>query len=106
MTRKYILRELALADLEDIWLYTLADWSLEQADSYTHAILTRLSWLADNPADGKPRDDIKPGYFCFPEGRHLIYYIMTDDTADVIGIPHQTMDVGSHLHHVAPDDTP
>ena len=106
MTKKYNLRELALADLEDIWLHTLAQWSLEQADSYTHSILTRLSWLADNASAGKPRDDIKPGYLCFPEGRHLIFYVITDGTVDVIGIPHQAMNVETHLLYVTPDDTP
>jgi len=95
--QRYFIRELALADLEEIWLYTLSEWNLEQADAYTGSILARLNWLADNPGGGKPRDDIKPGYFCFPEGRHLIFYIMTDDAVDVIGIPHQSMDVPRHL---------
>ena len=97
MKQRYIIRELALTDLEEIWLYTLSQWNLELADAYTSSILARLNWLADNPGAGKPKDDIKPGYFCFPEGRHLIFYIMTDDTVDVIGIPHQSMDVTQHL---------
>ena len=97
MKQTYFIRERALADLEDIWLYTLSEWSLEQADTYTSSILARLNWLADNPSAGKPRDDVKPGYFCFPEGRHFSFYIMTDGTVDVIGIPHQSMDVLQHL---------
>ena len=97
MRQRYVIRELALTDLEEIWLYTLSEWNLELADAYTSAILARLNWLADNPGAGKPKDDIKPGYFCFPEGRHLIFYIMTGGTVDVIGIPHQSMDVTRHL---------
>ncbi len=97
MKSKYIIRELALADLEDIWLYTLAQWNPDQADWYTRSILERLDWLADNPGAGKPRGDIKSGYFCFPEGRHLIFYILTDGVVDVIGVPHQSMDVLNHL---------
>ena len=97
MKQRYFIRELALRDLEEIWLFTLSEWSVEQADAYTSSIFARLNWLADNPSAGKPRDDIKPGYFCFPEGRHLIFYIMTDNTVDVIGIPHQSMDITEHL---------
>ncbi|MCB1696773.1 MAG: type II toxin-antitoxin system RelE/ParE family toxin [Halioglobus sp.] len=97
MKQRYFIRELALTDLEEIWLFTLSEWSVEQADAYTGSILARMNWLADNPSAGKPRDDIKPGYFCFPEGRHLIFYIMTDNTVDVIGIPHQSMDITGHL---------
>jgi len=95
--QRYFIRELALTDLEDIWLYTRSQWNLVQADAYTNSILARLNWLADNPSAGKPRSDIKPGYFCFPEGHHLIFYIMTDGRIDVIGIPHQSMDVAQHL---------
>lgn len=83
MKQRYFIRELALTDLEEIWLYTLSEWDLEQADAYTSSILARLNWLADNPGAGKPRDGVKPGYFCFPEGRHLIFYIMTDGRVDV-----------------------
>ena len=97
MKQRYFIRELALTDLEEIWLFTLSEWSVEHADAYTGSILARMNWLADNPSAGKPRDDIKPGYFCFPEGRHLIFYIMTDNTVDVIGIPHQSMDITGHL---------
>lgn len=97
MKQRYFIRELALTDLEETWLYTLSEWDLEQADAYTSSILARMNWLADNPSAGKPRSDIKPGYFCFPEGRHLIFYIMTDGTVDIIGIPHQSMDVPLHL---------
>ena len=97
MKQRYLIRELALRDMEDIWLYSLSEWNLEQADAYTSSILARLNWLADNPTAGKTRKDIKPGYFCFPEGRHLIFYIMTEGTVDVIGIPHQSMNVTQHL---------
>lgn len=97
MKQRYFIRELALKGVEEIWLHTLSEWNLEQADAYTSSILARLDWLADHPGGGKPRDDIKPGYFCFPEGRHLIFYIMTDNTVDVIGIPHQSMDITGHL---------
>ena len=97
MTKRYLIRQLALADLEEIWLYTLSEWNLAQADTYIGSLLARMEWLADNPSTGKPRDDVKTGYFCFPEGSHLIFYIMTDGKVDVIGIPHQSMDVTQHL---------
>ena len=73
MKQRYYIRELALTELEEIWLYTLSEWDLEQADAYTSSILARMNWLADNPGTAKPRKDIKPGYFCFPEGRHLSF---------------------------------
>ena len=35
MKQRYFIREIALTDLEEIWLYTLSEWDLEQADGYT-----------------------------------------------------------------------
>ena len=96
MTQRYLIRELALADIEDIWIYTLTEWNLEQADAYANSIFARLDRLTENPSAGKRRDDIEPGYYCFPEGRHLIFYILTDGIVDVIGIPHQSMDITQH----------
>lgn len=68
MTPFYSIRALARADLEEIWLYT-----------------------------GKDREDIKNGNYCFPEGMHLVFYTMTEYGIDIIGIPHQNMDVISHF---------
>ncbi len=93
MTSHYSIRKLAEADLEEIWFYTFTQWGVEQADSYTRSLLSRIAWLAENPSVGKQRDDVRPGYHCFPEGMHLIYYLVTKKGIDVIGIPHQCMDV-------------
>jgi toxin ParE1/3/4 len=93
----FVLRELARDDLEEIWLYMLKHWRTSQADKYVRSILLCLEWLAANPDSGKSRDDVKAGYYCFPEGRHLIFYTFADGQVDVIGIPHQSMDVMGHL---------
>jgi toxin ParE1/3/4 len=89
MSSAYILRELARQDLEDIWIYTLAEWNLEQAEAYIGSIIDRFDWLAANPGAGK--------HLCFPEGSHLIFYTLSDTVIDIIDVPHQTMDVESHL---------
>ena len=55
-----------------------------------------MDWRTANPGAGKPRKDIKPGYYCFPEGRRLILYIMTDGIVDVVGSPLQGIDIAHH----------
>ncbi|WP_375142705.1 type II toxin-antitoxin system RelE/ParE family toxin [Methylomonas koyamae] len=49
----------------------------------------RFAWLAKQPKLGKPRPDIADGYFCFPQGAHLIFYLRSSNGIDIIGIPHQ-----------------
>jgi toxin ParE1/3/4 len=89
---QYIIRQRALDDMERIWLYSLQEWGQEQADQYLKNIIQRIEWLAANPCLGKHRTDIEEGYYCFPEGKHHIFYII-DRQIEVIGIPHQQMDV-------------
>jgi toxin ParE1/3/4 len=60
-------------------------------------MIFRFSWLAENPQLGKQRDDIKPGYYGFLEGRHIIFYTLTKNGIDIIGIPHQRMAIMSHF---------
>jgi len=97
MMPSYRVRQLAENDLEQIWLYSFHEWGLAQADSYIRLMIGRFVWLAENPQLGKRRDDIKPGYHSFPEGRHVIFYTITENGIDIIGIPHQRMDIISHL---------
>jgi toxin ParE1/3/4 len=97
MTPSYSIRALARADLEEIWFFTFEEWGLEQADKYLNSLFSRFKWLTKNPYTGKDRGDIKNGYYCFPEGMHLVFYTMTEYGIDIIGIPHQNMDVSSHF---------
>ncbi len=97
MTVAYTLREQAQIDLEKIWLYTRQEWGVAQADSYLQALFSRFDWLAENPEAGRKRDDIKVGYFCFPEGMQLIFYIINNNQVEIIGVPHQRMDIIEYL---------
>ena len=65
MSSNYTIRELAQADLEEIWLYTYEEWGTQQADTYLNLLFCRFTWLAENPLIGKNRDDIKAGYSVF-----------------------------------------
>jgi toxin ParE1/3/4 len=93
---EYKIRQQALDDMENIWLYSLQQWGQEQADRYLRNILVRIEWLAANPGLGRHRIDIAEGYYCFPEGKHHIFYII-DGQIEVIAIPHQQMDVISYF---------
>lgn len=83
----------AKADLRSIWRYTVDEWNEAQAERYILALDQRFSWLASRPKAGKHRIDIEEGYYCFPQGKHLIFYLIRDGGIDIIGIPHKAMDV-------------
>jgi len=93
----YALRELAVADLEAIWVYTVEQWGVEQADRYLKSLFTCFEDLAESPQLGRQRDEVKAGYRSFPQGRHVVFYMVVLAGIEVIGIVHQSADVEAHL---------
>ncbi|HED18856.1 MAG TPA: type II toxin-antitoxin system RelE/ParE family toxin, partial [Gammaproteobacteria bacterium] len=51
----YSLRQQAQDDLESIWVYSNQEWGAEQADKYIRSLLSRFTWLSENPQLGKQR---------------------------------------------------
>ncbi|MBF0167062.1 MAG: type II toxin-antitoxin system RelE/ParE family toxin [Alphaproteobacteria bacterium] len=92
----YRLSPKAEADLEEIWLYTFKNWSLEQADFYHEAIVDAFEDLASGRKTGRPVD-IREGYRKLPVGAHTVYYRFSESGLVIIRILHQRMEVGRHI---------
>lgn len=87
----------AAKDLDAIARHSARVWGDAQMERYMRAIDARFRWLALNPFAGRDRSDVAPGYRSFPEGRHLIFYLVADDHIAIIGVPDQAMDPERHL---------
>ena len=96
--RAYRLSPLAEADLEEIWLYTLRQWSLEQADDYHGSIASAIAGLASGRNIGQIAD-VREGYWKYTVGRHVVYFRSSASYLDVIRILHGRMDVDLHLKY-------
>jgi len=97
MSANYRLTPRAAEDLDAIADYTIDTWGLDQLESYLRSLDSRFEWLAENPLAGRERNDVHRGYRSFPEGSHVIFYVVSGDYVDIIGIPHKSMDIGPHL---------
>lgn len=93
MKKPFNLTPRAKEDLRGIWHYTLNFWSERQADKYIADLYQRFEWLAQQPRIGKHRPDVCEGYYCFPQGSHLVFYMIRDQVIDIIGVAHKDMDV-------------
>ena len=49
----YVISKKAISDLEEIWLYTAEEWSIEQADRYYNLIFDEINFICKNPKTGK-----------------------------------------------------
>lgn len=99
-SRKVRVTPRAREDLKNIGRYTERTWGQGQRNSYLKSIEVRFQWLAENPLLGKHRTDICEGYYSFPEGQHVVFYLIGNNAIDIIGIPHKDMDIISYF----PDD--
>lgn len=95
--KRYRLTRQAVSDMRAIGRYTADRWGQNQRSKYLRQLNARFAWLAQNPRLGRNRSDINERYFCFPEGEHLIFYRIDGDIIEIIGIPHQLMDIPAHL---------
>lgn len=89
---QYRITPRARDDLIAIARFTEHRWGKLQRDRYLRALEHRFDWLAQNPGAGRHREDVREGYFCYPQGQHLIFYLVRESGIAIIGIPHQHMD--------------
>lgn len=84
----------AIADLDDIWVYTADAWSVDQASKYYLQIINAIRNLTNLP-DYLVRkyDSVKEGLYGYHVGHHIIFYKKKDDsTIWVDRILHERMD--------------
>lgn len=96
---KYKISKEANLDIENIWIYTVENWSIEQADRYFNLIIDEIEYIALNPQSGKNYSKIRKGYFRSQIKSHFIFYKINKKKSEVeiIRILHQSMDIDSRL---------
>jgi toxin ParE1/3/4 len=96
----YKISQEANQDIENIWLYTFENWSLEQADRYFKLIMDEIEYISRKPEFGKDYSQVEKGYFCSRMKSHLIFYKINRKTevVEIIRILHQRMDIEPRLN--------
>lgn len=83
----------AMEDLRSIARYTEKTWGRERRVEYLEALDKRFQWLANYPQSGKERLDIHAGYRSFPEGQHIVFYRLQNNSVEILGVVHKHMDI-------------
>ena len=95
---KVVFHENAIEDLEEIWLYTFQNWSLEQADRYHNLIYKEIEFLAGKPETGKDFSHVREGYRSAKIRSHFIFYKYSSSEIEIIRILHESMDIPNRLN--------
>jgi len=95
--KAYRLTPAARADLDAIWTFGEAQWGVDRAERYIRQIQGAVETVAADPRRGRRCDEIRPGYFKFAAGTHILFFRCDEDVIEIVRILHQRMDFDSHL---------
>lgn len=96
---KYEISGKANEDIDQIWIYTLGNWSLEQADRYYNLIMDEIEYIADNFESGKSLEYLRKGYRSSKVKSHIIFYRKSEkNIVEIIRILHMRMDIENRLN--------
>jgi plasmid stabilization system protein ParE len=104
----------ALASLEDIFAWTIANFGDVQAQQYTDQLIGRLTLLAagqgpkPRPCPQLVRTNRKVAGLCFyREGQHYLILRETSDTLELVEAFHGRMNIEARLRDLQqPDERP
>jgi toxin ParE1/3/4 len=95
----FIISEKALEDLNNIWIYTAENWSVEQANRYYNLIMDEIEFVADNLETTKDFGDIRKDYRYSKVKSHLIFCKRVGDTEmEVVRILHERMELKNRIN--------
>lgn len=96
---KYLISEKANEDIENIWLFTFENWSLEQADRYYNLIMDEIEFIAENFESGTSKEHIRKGNRSTKVKSHIIFYKKSSkNIIEIIRVLHQNMDIENRLN--------
>lgn len=95
---KYRLSKKAITDFKNIWNYTFDKWSESQADKYYQMLIESFNEISKNPELGKNYSMIIDDLKGYKAGRHIIFYIETEEgLVDILRILHEQMDLKNRI---------
>ena len=96
---EYIISEKALEDLNNIWIYTAENWSVEQANRYYNLIVDEIEYVSVNFDETTDFSNIRKNYKFSKVKSHLVFYKKTKNTEmEVVRILHERMDLKNRIN--------
>ena len=95
---EYIISEKALEDINNIWIYTAENWSIEQADRYYNLIIDEIEYIVNNLDMAHDFEKIRKSYKYSKVKSHLIFFKKDKaNEIEVVRVLHERMDIENRL---------
>ena len=95
---EYLISEKALEDINNIWIYTAENWSIEQADRYYNLIIDEIEYIVDNLDMAGDFEKIRKSYRYSKVKSHLIFFKKDKaNEIEVVRVLHERMNIENRL---------
>ncbi|MGA9636933.1 type II toxin-antitoxin system RelE/ParE family toxin [Flavobacterium sp.] len=95
---EYIISEKALEDINNIWIYTAENWSVEQADRYYNLIIDEIEYIVRNFEMARDFAKIRKSYRYSKVKSHIIFFKKEKtNEIEIIRVIHERMDIENRL---------
>lgn len=95
---EYIISEKAIEDINNIWIYTAENWSVEQADRYYNLIIDEIEYIVINLDMASDFGKIRKSYRYSKVKSHLIFFKKNKtDEIEVVRVLHERMNIENRL---------
>ena len=87
----------ARADIDEIWDYSLQNWSIAKAHTYVETLRRACDQVADGRKPARKADAIMAGLWQVTQGRHVIYLRKEPKEIVIVRILHQSMNAKGRI---------
>jgi toxin ParE1/3/4 len=95
---EYIINEKALEDINNIWIYTAENWSIQKADRYYNLIYDEIEYIVRNFEIASDFWKIRKSYKYSKVKSHLIFFKKDkNNEIEVVRVLHERMDIENRL---------
>ncbi|MEY5040855.1 MAG: Toxin ParE1 [Bacteroidota bacterium] len=95
---EFVISEKALEDINNIWIFTAENWSVEQADRYYNLIIDEIEYIVQNFEMARDLGKIRKKYKYSKVKSHLIFFKKDkSNEIEIVRVLHERMDIEKRL---------
>jgi toxin ParE1/3/4 len=95
---EYVISEKAIEDINNIWIFTAENWSVEQADRYYNLIFDEIEYIVRNFEMARDFGKIRKSYKYSKVKAHLIFFKKNKtNEIEIVRVLHERMEIENRL---------
>ncbi len=95
---EYVISAKAIEDINNIWVFTAENWTVEQADRYHNLIFDEIEYIVRNFEMARDFGKIRKSYKYSKVKEHLIFFKKNKtNEIEIVRVLHERMEIENRL---------